>query len=216
MRNVSWMTFLLFVFCFFVQSSSGAADDSDGCIFLLDCKNIPRTTPPPPPSPPAPAPAPDFRRGPDQNCVDSGGDHVVTNVLWGDSDNGLLLRAGANSRAAVIAVIPPDAVGVEVSECDGGWCRVIYRCKAGWAGSKYLAAESAQYRRVVRVSPNDPEGLNLRAGPGSTYSKLASIPFNATGVISHVCQTSGADGVSWCLVTYRHTSGWAAARFLDF
>jgi uncharacterized protein YraI len=215
MRIVFFIVFFLSVFSIYFPSSTAfaAGDDNGGCIFLLDCKNVPQPSPGPrlPPNPPS-----DDRRESDQGCRESEGSSVVVNVVWGDADNGLLLRTGASANAPIGGVIPADAVGLAVSDCEGSWCRVRYKCKDGWAGSRYLARESTQYRRVVRVSPQDPDGLNLRGGPGSRYPKVGSIPFNATRVINHSCQTTAVDGSAWCLVTYLRTSGWAAARFLDF
>jgi uncharacterized protein YraI len=148
-------------------------------------------------------------------CDQLQGTFVVVNVPWEDSDHGVVLRSTASTRAQATAMIPGDAIGLTVSNCDGNWCQVSYNCRNGWINSRYLSDQSRQYRNVAGVSPQDPEGLNVRGGPGQNYPKIGSIPYNATRVITHVCQT-GANHSSWCLVTYKNVSGWVSGVFLAF
>ena len=195
--------------CFIGASTGPSFAQSESCIFLLDCKETPRKTPEPVPPEPKP---------PEKKCDQRQGNYIVVNVPWGDADNGLLIRASPTSTAQIKGVIPAAAVGVDVSNCQGNWCQVTYGCETGWAGSRFLSERSNELRRVVGVSLSDPEGLNIRTGPGPTFPKNAekrSIPANADGVINHTCQASPVDRTSWCLVTYRNYSGWVAGRFLS-
>jgi uncharacterized protein YraI len=184
------------------MTASGLTEER--CRFLLDsCKDGPQPLPTPPP-------AKDL--GP--ACGHPHGDYVIVGVSWRDADNGLLVRATPSNEAQIRGVIPANGTGIGVSNCQGSWCQVKYACQSGWAGSRYLAERSGELQRVTGVSPTDPEGLNVREGPGSTFPRSDSIPFNATGVIKHTCQPSPVDRVPWCLVTYRRTSGWVAGRYL--
>jgi uncharacterized protein YraI len=148
------------------------------------------------------------------NCGHPHGDYVIVGIAWGDADKGLLIRAAPNSAAAVKGVIPAAATGLGVSNCQGGWCQVKYACQSGWAGARYLSERSAELYRVTGVKANDPDGLNVRTGPGATYARNGSIPFYADGVKRHSCYPDTADRASWCLVTYRDVSGWVANQFL--
>ncbi len=163
---------------------------------------------------------PPIKPSPGPNCGHPHGDFVTVGVRWADTDNGLLIRAAPSNGAEIKGVIPPDATGLGASNCQRGWCQVEYACQSGWASERYLSARSNELYRVTGVSPNDPEGLNVRTGPGASFGAQASIPYDARDLIKHTCQPSPHDGSSlWCLVTYRDSyghdiSGWVANRFL--
>lgn len=175
-----------------------------GCHFLLDsCKDISV------PANPSPSPK-DAKAAP---CVQPVGSHVIVNVPWQDADNGLLLRAEPNMRASVLSVIPASAVGLIVTACSDGWCQIEYNCQKGYVGSKYVAERKSQFRNVSGVSSTDPDGLNIRSGPGASYPKVSSIPHNGKQVVIHNCQK--VSNASWCLITHENNSGWVAARYLS-
>jgi uncharacterized protein YraI len=138
----------------------------------------------------------------------------VVGVKYGDPDGGLHLRSAPSAEATVTGVIPGMAIGLEVGACRGNWCEVRYGCQAGWSNSSYLSPLANTLQRVIGVSPSDPEGLNLRKGPHHSYPATANIPYNATGLIVHVCQPSQQDGSRWCLVTDSRGSGWVSGRYL--
>jgi uncharacterized protein YraI len=176
------------------------------CRFLLDSCNItlPAALPPRPTEAKPAAPA----------CVQPVGSHVIVNVPWQDADNGLLLRAAPSMQASVLSVIPASGAGLIVSNCSDGWCQIEYNCQKGYAAAKYVAERTSRFRNVSNVSSTDPEGLNIRNGPGTTYTKLSSIPYNGKQVVVHNCQT--VSNAPWCLVTYQNSSGWVAGRYLSF
>jgi clan AA aspartic protease (TIGR02281 family) len=145
-------------------------------------------------------------------CETHSGDSVVVNIGWDDPIGGLAIRGAPNRQAPIKTVIPAAGTGIAVGSCQAsGWCEVRFDCIEGWSlAGKYLAPHSERLYHVTNVSPNDPEGLNIRSGPGGTYPRTGSIPFNAVGVILHECQADGR----WCLVTYGEDSGWAARQLL--
>jgi uncharacterized protein YraI len=149
-----------------------------------------------------------------ENCTKPSGDFAVVNVKWEDPVGGLVLRSSPSSNAAEVTVIPAAGTGIGKSECQGNWCRTTYQCKMGWSYLPYLSPKSSQVYKVTGVSPRDPEGLNIRTGPHSTYPKKSSIPYNATEVVEHICQPSPIDQSNWCLVTYGDDWGWVSGRFL--
>jgi uncharacterized protein YraI len=151
------------------------------------------------------------------NCGHPHGDHVVIQVKWGDSIGGLAVRSAPHNNASLLGVIPAAGTGVGIGKCeDSGWCLVKYACLNGWSYSaRFLAPRIRRLNKVTGVRPNDPDGLNLRTGPHTTYAASNNIPYNRADIIGHVCQESPRDrSESWCLVTYRGSSGWAAGRFL--
>jgi uncharacterized protein YraI len=181
-----------------------AADAVDPVCQFLICKDEPEQRRPP--SPP--------ERGP--KC-EAQGDYVVVSVPWDDADHGLLIRSAPNGGATVRGVIPPAGIGVAATSCDGSWCEVKYGCLSGWAGSRYLSERSRNLFRVSGVSSSDPEGLNLRSGPGPNFSKVGSVPYNGANLIKHTCQRGAGVRTDWCLITYEgrsNLSGWASSRFL--
>jgi hypothetical protein len=88
---------------------------------------------------------------------------------------------------------------------------VTFECVTGWSlAAHYLAPRDQRLYRVTNVSPDDPEGLNVRSGPGAAYSPKGNIPYNGDGIVLHDCQADSG----WCLVTYGEVSGWASRQFL--
>lgn len=151
------------------------------------------------------------------NCGHPHGDHVVIQVKWSDPIGGLAVRNAPNSNATRLGVIPADGTGIGIGRCeDSGWCLVKYACLNGWSYSaRFLAPRIRRLNKVTGVRPNDPDGLNVRTGPDTTFRVSSNIPYNGIDVIGHVCHESPKDSSeSWCLVTHRGNSGWAAGRFL--
>ena len=150
------------------------------------------------------------------SCGHPHGDHVVIEVKWEDPIGGLAVRDGPNGNANRQGIIPAAGTGIGVGQCqDNGWCQVKYTCLSGWSLlARFLAPRMRRLNSVTGVSPNDPEGLNVRAGPHQTYQATAKIPFDGTGIVKHTCQPGPNDRTEWCLVTHRDNSGWVAGRFL--
>jgi uncharacterized protein YraI len=145
-------------------------------------------------------------------CATHSGDSVVVNVGPDDPIGGLAVRAAPSPQAPIKTVIPAAGTGVAIGSCHGdGWCEVTFECVRGWSlAARYLAPRDQRLYRVTNVSPNDPEGLNVRSGPGLAYSPKGNIPYNGDGIVLHDCQADGR----WCLVTYGEISGWSARQLL--
>lgn len=69
------------------------------------------------------------------------------------------------------------------------------------AGAEALAAQP------VAVATAD---VNLRAGPGTQYPVVATIPFG-----SSVSLFGCTSGVTWCDIAWGHARGWVAAAYLQ-
>lgn len=141
----------------------------------------------------------------------SQGNYVVVNVPHDDPIGGLAVRASPNPNGRRIGVIPSAGVGVEVQECGlNGWCRVRFGCLSGWSFmARYLAPMSRRLRHVTGVNPSDPQGLNMRKGPGPSYSVVGRIPYNGVRLVEHGCSAA------WCLVSYGGLTGWVSGNFLS-
>ena len=146
------------------------------------------------------------------DCESRSGNSVVVNIGREDPIGGLAVRAAPSPQAPIKTVIPAAGTGVAIGSCHGdGWCEVTFECVRGWSlAARYLAPRDQRLYRVTNVSPNDPEGLNVRSGPGLAYSPKGNIPYNGDGIVLHDCQADGR----WCLVTYGEISGWSARQLL--
>lgn len=144
------------------------------------------------------------------------GDYVVINVKSDDPIGGLAVRDQPSSSSGRRGIIPSDGIGVEVGQCQAnGWCAVKYGCLSGWAlAARYLSPQSRRNYRVEGVASSDPDGLNLREGPGPGSPIHGHLRFNDANVVLHACQPSPEDRTDWCLVSSGGISGWAAGRFL--
>jgi uncharacterized protein YraI len=146
------------------------------------------------------------------DCESRSGNSVVVNIGREDPIGGLAVRAAPSPQAPIKTVIPAAGTGVAIGSCHGdGWCEVTFECVRGWSlAARYLAPRDQRLYRVTNVSPNDPEGLNVRSGPGLAYSPKGNIPYNGDGIVLHDCQADGR----WCLVTYGEISGWSSRQLL--
>ena len=64
------------------------------------------------------------------------------------------------------------------------------------------------------MSASDPIGLALRSGPGTTFTRTGAMPYDAAGIVRHVCQPGTTGTSRWCLVSYEDQSGWASGKYL--
>jgi cell wall-associated NlpC family hydrolase len=160
-------------------------------------------------------------------------------VVVGTDGNGLNLREGASTDAAVLTVIPEGAsVTVYASEIadDSGtlWSQVDYDGTSGYAASAFLAADGAPVGAStdpVEVTPvdasaagltagvraqvvgTDGSGLNLRyeAGYGSGVMTVVPEGDVVTILDGPATDDSGSD---WYQVDYSSMTGWVSGAYL--
>lgn len=114
----------------------------------------------------------------------------------------LNLRTGPGTSYAVILVIPKGAQ-VSVLDASGSWFRVSYAGKTGYASSSYLS--STPQEAEVRYTTAD---LNLRTGPGTSYSVITTMP---KGSKVYILDTKYA----WPRVRYGTQEGYASPTYLS-
>jgi uncharacterized protein YgiM (DUF1202 family)/uncharacterized protein YvpB len=135
---------------------------------------------------------------------------AVTGSGTGTTTTRLNLRSGAGTSFGVLLVMPAGAAVTIVSGPVAGWYQLTYQGTTGYASGQYLTIEPGE-------DPGEPTGsgtatvkqsLNLRSGPGTSYSVVLVMPTAATvTVVSN-------PGSGWVQITYQGSTGWASAQYL--
>lgn len=119
----------------------------------------------------------------------------------------LNFRTGPGTSYSIIAVIPKGTTVNVLSE-SGGWARFVYGGRTGYSSSAYLSKISTPppsgtilYYRVAT------EDLNIRSGPGTSYSIVGVIPYN--GIVA-VYSVSG----TWASVMHNGIRGYSSTAYL--
>lgn len=140
--------------------------------------------------------------------------------------DGLRLRAGAETSSAVLTMAYKGEQVDVLEDAGNGWYKVSYKGTTGYMSGEYLSmslnSSAGQAVNVaseavptaaapalgsVRVNLSGGEVLNLRSGPSTQNSKLASIP---GGTVLAVEEVSG----SWYKVTYNGTTGYVSGSYV--
>lgn len=119
----------------------------------------------------------------------------------------LNFRTGPGTSYSIIATIPKGTTVNVLSE-SGGWARFVYGGRTGYSSSAYLSktstpppSETILYYRVAT------DELNIRSGPGTSYSIVGVIPY---GGIVAVYSVSG----SWARVMHNGIKGYSHTAYL--
>jgi len=114
----------------------------------------------------------------------------------------LNMRTGPGTSYAVILVIP-NGSPVSVIEYSGVWAKVTYNGKTGYCHTSYLK-ESTATTEMRYTTAN----LNMRTGPGTSYSVILVIPNGAS-----VQMISSSNG--WAKIIYNGKTGYASTAYLS-
>lgn len=112
-------------------------------------------------------------------------------------------RTGPGTSYSVILVIPNGSTVNSTGAVQNGFTQVTYSGSTGWVSSQYLSGSSQPTTATVFDG-----ALNLRSGPGTTYSVITVMPDGATVTIT------GALTNGFYPITYNGTAGYASADFL--
>lgn len=119
----------------------------------------------------------------------------------------LNLRTQPSTSSSILRVMPSGAT-VEITGAPiGDWYPVAYDGSVGYASSTYLRLSAAIV--TPGASARVRESLSLRAGPSTSYARLAVMQRGAIVVLTGEVQ----DGF-WQL-TYAGSMGWAAGQYLE-
>jgi cell wall-associated NlpC family hydrolase len=100
------------------------------------------------------------------------------------------VRSGASTSTAVIGVLPAGNTVTATGVSTNGWTKVSYNGRTAYVSSTYLKAAGVTAARVVvsaaSLAATTLEAVNVRTGPGITYSVWTVFPkgrsINVTGV----------------------------------
>jgi uncharacterized protein YraI len=104
----------------------------------------------------------------------------------------------------VLLVIPNGATVNTTGSVQNGFTQLTYNGTTGWSASQYISVTGGTTSGIVADGP-----LNLRSGPGTSFSVLAVMPTGANLTIT------GALTNGFYPVRYNGTAGYAAAAFIQ-
>lgn len=142
------------------------------------------------------------------------------------SASALRLRASADTGSAVLSMAyQGDTVDV-LEDAGGGWYKVSLKGVTGYMSGEYLKlswtsapaqttvvadqavpAAASPAQNSVKVNLSAGEVLNLRSGPSTQNTKVASIP---GGTVLNVEESLNG----WCKVTYNGKTGYVSASYV--
>ncbi len=114
------------------------------------------------------------------------------------------LRSGPGTSFGVLLVIPNGATVNTTGSVQNGFTQLTYNGTTGWSASQYISITGGTTSALVADGP-----LNLRSGPGTSFSVLAVMPTGASLTIT------GALTNGFYPVRYNGTAGYAAAEFIQ-
>ena len=120
------------------------------------------------------------------------------------TENSLRLREGASTSSAILNTVDKGTKVVVLENRKNGWYKVELNGTVGYMSADYLSVTPNTYSG----KPNtDGSSLNMRSGPGTSYSKVGSIPASATLTI-----TGSENG--WYKTSYNGVSGYVSADYV--
>lgn len=147
--------------------------------------------------------------------IASGGASAMVSLAGGTGS--APIRSEASTSAAIVMQVP-HGTQVTVLSNDGSWCRV----NAGGVEGYMLTADLdfAQQGTEITTPPlgademqavvnSTASTLNLREGPGESYTVIAEIPKGTVIVVT-------AYGSDWCAVRWGSLTGYVMTKYLAF
>lgn len=151
-------------------------------------------------------------------------------TMYINTEDGLMLRKGPGTENDIIQLLKyGDEISVE--KIEDGWAYTTVGDNSGWCSVEYLTEDRSEIKDIEPsgtssdpgklVQPKDrategyhgyvdePDGLNLRYGPGTDYDVITAIPDKA-----EVVEYGWEDG--WIFVDYKGTYGWINGQYLLF
>jgi len=144
----------------------------------------------------------------------------VVEHLSGETLN---VRSGPGTSHGVIGSLSFDQTGIPATGVgandEGGrlWREIDYFGGLGWVASWYLTpnpCDLAAPADYCVAGASCLERLNVRTGPGASYQKLGSLPYDMVGVQATGATSADSDGRDWIQVRFRGGVGWAASWLL--
>lgn len=128
----------------------------------------------------------------------------------------LNLRSGPGTSYSKVASIPANAI-LTITGIENGWYKTSYNGSEGYVSSDYITLSTSSSAETTATEPTNTtrtgilntngSSLNLRSGPGTGYSKVASIPAGA--VLTITAEESG-----WYKTSYNGKTGYVSADYI--
>lgn len=120
-----------------------------------------------------------------------------------ESDS-LRVRESPSTSANVVASLPSGSMIMIVERCGNGFDKVQYDIYGhyGYVASQYIREYDLDYYRTANAS----SGLNMRSGPGTSYEKVAGIPYLTNFPVL-------LDISDWDYVLYGNKDGYVATEY---
>ena len=121
----------------------------------------------------------------------------------------LRLRNEANTTSTILATASEGDTVVILEDAGNGWYKVDYNTVEGYMSGEYLTV-SAQADVTIGYGPDQAGGstLNVRSGPGTTYSKVTTLSDGA------VVSIMGIDNGWYKIKTSSGATGYVSSEYM--
>lgn len=130
--------------------------------------------------------------------------HATTTAVTTTNVN---MRSGAGTSYAILTVVPVGATVTVTGSASGSWTPVSYGGRTGYIYTTYLKLSSSTTTSTAGTRTTTAD-LNVRTGPGTTYSIVGVAP--AGTAVTPTGVTSG----SWVQITWQGASRWVSGNYL--
>lgn len=126
----------------------------------------------------------------------------------------LNLRSGPGLSYPILALMSAGTTVNVTGAPTEGWYPVAHQHLEGWAFGAYLSLGATSGTRTTGAATVVTSWLNLRSGPGSSYSIVDRLPYGT--VVEILAGPTGSDGHSWFHVNAQGFGvGYVAGEYLD-
>ncbi len=115
-------------------------------------------------------------------------------------------RTGPSTSYSSITVISKGS-SIEVLSTSGDWVNAKYNGKTGYIYKDYVASVNSETSTTIQYV-NAREGLNVRTGPSTSYSKLGKLSYGQS-----VTVISTSNG--WSKINYNGSTGYVSSQYLQ-
>ncbi len=137
---------------------------------------------------------------------------VATSTMQATTD--VNLRSGPGTTYAVLTVVPQGATVTATGASSGAWLAVSYGATSGYINGTYLTAASGSTPSPTTTATASGSAVttadvNVRTGPGTTYS-IVAVATQGTKV-----ETTGVTSDTWTQVLWSGTVRWISSKYLQ-
>jgi uncharacterized protein YraI len=133
------------------------------------------------------------------------------------------VRSGPGTEYEVVGTLPFDQTGVHatgVAANDTGgqaWKEIDYFGAPAWVASWLLTPQACNVAAPLDYCITGAtclERVGVRSGPGTSYLKLGTLPFDSAALQGTGASSADGDGRAWQQVRFRGSVGWVASWLL--